>query len=171
MAYYDFWVNGFGDSGIKSFLFDLVCSTLTERANYYADILTNGQVVVNFDTQTKTKSGEIREKFECSVTTGGEKVKYEAYSGGEKRRISLSVDMALSDLMTDYYKSDFNIVVFDEQTSFLDTDGRECFMNLLKEKAKTKKVFVVDHDSEFKSLFDSSWMIEKKDDISRMVTT
>jgi DNA repair exonuclease SbcCD ATPase subunit len=166
LPYYDFWVEAFGDAGIKSFLFDLVCATLTERANYYADILTNGQVVLNFDTQTKTKAGEFREKFECSVITDGEQVKYEAYSGGEKRRISLAVDMALSALMADYYESDFNIVVFDEQDTYLDREGRIAYMNLLKEKAKKKKVFVVAHDAEFKAMFDDVWICEKKDGVS-----
>lgn len=166
LAYYDFWVSAFGDAGIKSFLFDLVCSTLTERANHYANLLTNGHVAISFDTQSKTKSGELREKFDCSVVTDGKKVKYEAYSGGEKRRISLAVDLALSDLMADYYEHDFNIVVFDEQTSYMDRAGRECFMKLLREKSKSKRVFVVDHDAEFKSMFDESWLIRKSRGVS-----
>lgn len=166
---YEFWVNGFGDAGIKSFIFDLICSTLTARANHYANILTGGSVVLSFDTQKKMKSGEIREKFDCEVITDGEAVSYKSYSGGEKRRISLSVDMALSDLMTDYYKSDFNIVVYDEQDHYMDKEGRVNYMNLLREQAKDKKVFVVAHDAEFKSMFDDSWVIEKKDGISKRV--
>lgn len=167
LPYYDFWVNAFGDSGIKSFVFDLVCSTLTNKSNDYLNLLTNGSIAVSFDTQKKLKSGELREKFDCSVMKDGEIVKYDAYSGGEKRRISLAVDMALSDLMSDYHGSRFNMVVFDEQTSYLDLQGRQGFMQLLKKLAINKRVFVVDHDSEFKAQFDDVWTIQKKSGVSQ----
>jgi len=169
LSYYEFWENAFGDAGIKSFVFDLICSTLTERSNYYASILTNNQVMIEFDTQTTLKTGETREKFEAAIITDGKKVPYHTYSGGEKRRISLSVDMALSDLMSDYYGSSFNVVVFDEQENYLDNQGREAYLNLLKEIAKKKRVFVVSHDTEFKSMFDDVIKIEKRGGFSKIV--
>lgn len=169
LPYVDFWVNAFGDAGIKSFVFDLVCSTLTAKTNYYLNILSGGKVMVTFDTQKATKSGEVREKFDCSVIENGKSVSYSSYSGGEKRRISLSVDLALSDLMSDYYVQSFNIVVLDEQSNYLDHRGRVSYMNLLKEIAKTKRVFVVDHDAEFKAMFDDSIVIQKKDGISTVL--
>lgn len=169
IPYVDFWVNAFGDSGIKSFVFDLVCATLTTRTNYYLNILTSGKVIVTFDTQKKTKSGEVREKFDCEILVDGQTVKYDAYSGGEKRRISLAVDLALSDLMSDYYVQTFNIVVFDEQDLHLDRQGRAAYLNLLKEVAKTKHVFVVAHDTEFKATFDDVLIIQKKDGISAVI--
>jgi len=168
-SYLEFWEEAFGDSGIKSFVFDLICSTLTQKANYYANMMTNGQVVIEFDTQKKLKTGELRDKFDVSLLTGGDKVRYEAYSGGEKRKISLAVDMALSDIMADYYGSTFNVVVFDEQTNYLDKNGRESFLRLLKEIAKTKRVLVVDHDAEFKGRFDTIWTVEKRDGVSRLL--
>ena len=168
MSYYAFWETGFGDAGIKSFIFDLICSTLTERANYYVGILTNNQVMITFDTQTKLKSGEFREKFEAAVIEDGDKIPYHSYSGGEGTKISRSVDMSLSDLMTDYYGSEFNMVVFDEQENYLDVQGRQAYLKLLKEISKKKRVFVVSHDSEFKSHFDDVVVIQKKDGVSRI---
>jgi len=169
LLYLKFWETGFGDAGIKSFVFDLICSSLTERANAYVNLLTNGQVIVDFDTQKQLKTGELRDKFDVSLMTGGERIKYDSYSGGEKRRISLATDIALSDIMSDYYGSSFSFVVFDEQSNYLDTQGRECFTSLLKEIAKKKRVLVVDHDSEMKAKFDDSWVIEKKAGVSRLV--
>ena len=169
LPYYEFWAHGFGDKGMKSFIFDLVCGQLTSTANKYLDVLTNGSVSVFFDTQKKLKSGETRERFEVSVVKAGQTIKYKNFSGGEKMRISRAVDMALADLMKDYYGSDFNIIVYDEQTSYMDREGKESFMNLLRDQARDKAVFVVDHDSEFKSLFDETVLFEKKDGISRLV--
>lgn len=167
LPYYQFWVNAFGDAGIKSFVFDLICSSLTNKTNNYLNTLTGGAVSVAFDTQKKLKSGETREKFECAIIKDGEAVRYESYSGGEKRRISLAVDLALSDLMCDYSGTKFNLVAFDEQTTGLDLAGRQAFMELLKKISLTKRVFVVDHDAEFKSMFDDVWAITKKDGVSR----
>ena len=164
--YYEFWSRAFGDDGIKSFIFDLVCSTLTNRANSYLNVLTGGHISVAFDTQKKLKSGETREKFECQVVSDGGPIPYDNYSGGEKRRVSLAVDMSLADLMSDYHGSKFNMVVFDEQDQYLDNKGRAHYMNLLKKIAKHKRVFVVAHDYQFKAEFDEVITVEKKDGVS-----
>lgn len=164
-----FWHEAFGDAGIKSFVFDLVCSSLTVKANKYLDLMTSGSIAINFDTQKKTKAGDIKEKFDCSIITNGQTIPYAAYSGGEKRRISLATDMALSEIMTEYYDSNFNFMVFDEQSNYLDAQGKKQFLTLLKELASTKKVFVVDHDSEFKAMFDDVLTVEKKEGVSRIL--
>ena len=167
--YYEFWANAFGDGGIKSFLFDLVCSGLTAKANSYANVLTNGFATISFDTQKQLKSGKLTEKFDCMISTDGERVPYAAYSGGEKRKISLSVDMALSELMSENYGSKFNMVVFDEQDSFLDTKARLAYMGLLNRLAKEKSVFVVAHDAEFRGMFQDVWTVQKQNGVSRLL--
>lgn len=169
LPYYQFWVNAFGDAGIKSFVFDLICASLTEKTNRFLNVLTSGSVVVSFDTQKKLKSGEFREKFDCVVSSKGERVPYEAYSGGEKRKISLAVDMALATIMSEHYGSKFSLVVFDEQDRFMDKQGRENFMEMLKSVAKDRAVYVVAHDAEFKGLFDNVLTVEKRGGISRVV--
>jgi len=167
--YYNFWSDAFGDSGIKSFVFDLICSSLTEKTNYYLNKLTNGQVTLQFNTQTKLKSGELREKFEALILSNGETIRYEAYSGGEKRRISLAVDLALSEIMTDYYGTDFNLLVFDESLNYMDDEGRKCFFDLLKELSERKRIFVVEHNNEFQAMFDELITIRKENGISSVV--
>jgi len=152
--YLSFWERGFSDKGLKSFLFDSLCGDLTNKTNDYINILTNGEMTISFDTQSKLKTGETREKFECIINIDGEKVPYRAYSGGEKTRISLAVDLALADLMNDFYGSEFNFLVMDEQDVFVDDAGRQAYMQLLKSKANDRRVFVVSHDAKFKSEFD-----------------
>ena len=166
LIHISFWVEAFGDGGIKSFIFDLIASTLSEKSNKYVNILTSGQVSVKFDTQSTLKSGAVREKFDCAVISDGKKVKYDAYSGGEKRKISLAVDVALSEIASEYHGSSFNVVVFDEQTNYLDENGRDGFYDLLKELARDRKVFVVDHDSKFRSKFDNVMTVVKRGGVS-----
>jgi len=164
--YLRFWERAYGDKGIKSFVFDSICGSLTSKVNYYINLLTNGSVSVSFDTQSKLKDGSLREKFECIITKNGRDVKYHRYSGGEKTRVALAVDMALSDIMSEFYGSKFNIIIFDEQTNFMDTLGREAFFELAKELSKTKHVFIIDHDLELKSKFEDVITVIKKDGIS-----
>jgi len=57
----------------------------------------------------------------------------------------------------------------DEQTNYLDKEGRIGFVNLLKELGTKKRVFVVDHDSELKTMFDDVITIEKTDGVSRVL--
>jgi len=162
-AIWGFWRDAFGNAGIKSFLFDSLCATLTDKTNHYLSIMSDS-ISVEFDTQTTLKSGEVREKFECVVCVGGEKMPFRTYSGGEKRRISLAVDMALSDLMTEYYGDEFNVVVFDEQDFYLDGNGRDGFLALLKEISQKKHVIVISHDEELKSFFEDTVDIVKDSD-------
>jgi DNA repair exonuclease SbcCD ATPase subunit len=159
--YLKFWVEAFGDNGIKSFIFDVICSGLTEKSNSYLNKLSNGEISISFDTQKKLKSGEVREKFDCQVITNGEAVDYKAYSGGEKTRISRAVDLGLSKIMSDQYGSEFNFVLFDEQTSYLNSEGRTLFFNLLRDLAKTQAVYVIDHDDALKAKFDQVIKIAK----------
>jgi len=159
--YLQFWVNAFGDNGIKSFIFDVICSSLTEKSNAYLNKLSDGEIAVSFDTQKKLKSGEVREKFDCQVITDGQAVEYKAYSGGEKTRISRAVDLGLSGIMSDNYGSDFNFLVMDEQDIYLDDSGRKRYMELLRELSKTKSVYVIAHDAKLKAAFTETIMIKK----------
>jgi len=166
--YLDFWIKAFGDNGIKSFLFDLICSTLTEKSNNYLNVLTGGDIQVTFDTQKKLKSGELRESFDCEVILDGTKMPYVNYSGGQKTRISLAVDMALSDLMSDQYGEKFNIVCFDEQTTYMNEKGRRRFMTLLQKISVNRGVYVIDHDAEFKAQFDDVITVKIKNGVSKI---
>jgi DNA repair exonuclease SbcCD ATPase subunit len=166
LPYLIFWEIAFSDKGIKSFLFDSLCGTLTSKANQYLGILSGGAISISFDTQKLLKSGELREKFECNIQADGEVVPYHLYSGAEKTSISLSVDMALADLMCDYYANKFNIVVFDERDIYMDRIRRQFYLELLRERAKTQAVFVVSHDSELKGMFDDILTIRKKNGVS-----
>lgn len=161
--YVQFWERGFSDKGMKSFIFDSLCATLTAKSNAYLGIMSENFLTITFDTQTQLKTGEIREKFECAVLADGDKVPFKSYSGGEKTRISLAVDMALADIMSDSYGSRFNFIVFDEQDQFLDASGRDHYFNLLKQRAKTQRVFVVSHDSELSSRFPETWTVKKNE--------
>ena len=62
-----FWDKGFGNKGLKSYIMDNVVPFLNERAQKYADIMSDGALTIRFSTQTRNKGGGLREKFNVSV--------------------------------------------------------------------------------------------------------
>ena len=168
LPFYKFWYDAFADGGIKSYVFDLICGSLSKRTNDYLQIMGRANFGVNFTTQTTLKSGDVREKFQCAVSKDGAVVPYEACSGGEQRRVSIAVDNALADIMKDYYGQKINLMVFDEQTNFLDESGRRGFFKLVKKLSKDSIVYVVDHDNQHKANYDDVIMVEKENGFSRI---
>jgi len=159
----EFWLEGFSNKGMKSFIFDSIADDLENYANDNVNYLTDGKVVLEFDTQSKLKSGEMREKFDARVITAAGSMPYKAYSGGEKKSISLGVDFALSEIMAKRNDFDMDLLILDEAFEHLDSEKRQVVMDFLIKKSKTKSsIFVVDHDEEFKSYFPNVKTVDKR---------
>lgn len=163
------WVGGFGNSGIKSFLLDSVTPYLNRRINHYLSKLSSDQSV-EFSTQTKLKSGEMREKFALNVVnvSGGEL--YTANSGGERKRVDLAVNLALQDLISSRGTKKLNVAFYDEVFDALDETGCENVINLLREvSASRNSIFVISHNRTLTSHFDNSITVQKRGGYSTLV--
>ena len=167
---YSFWVNGFSNQGIKSILLDSVTPYLNQRANYYLSKLADSSIETLFNTQTKLKSGEIRDKFSVDVKNRYGGSSYSGNSGGEKRRIDLSVVLALHDLVSSRSNTRINMVLYDEIFDSLDPIGCERIITLLKEMTRTKSsIFVITHNEVLKSYFDNIITVEKRNGETRVL--
>ena len=83
-------------------------------------------------------------------------VHYISLSGGEKRKINLSVLLALRDLLSFTDKNQLDLIFFDEVAENLDEEGIQGLHHLLNEIKKTKNVFVITHNKHLKTLLDSA---------------
>ena len=93
-------------------------------------------------------------------------------SGGEKRKINLSVMLALQSLLTHTSKEQSNIIFFDEIAENMDEDGCQGVHNLLKSlKEEDKTIFLITHNAHLKSLLDGCQIltIEKRNGESRII--
>jgi DNA repair exonuclease SbcCD ATPase subunit len=165
-----FWMIGFSNSGIKSLLLDDITPFLNRRTNKYLRKLSSDHMEVQFSTQTKLKSGEMREKFSINVINqdGGES--YIANSSGEKRRVDIAVNLALQDLISSRSSKKLNIAFLDEVLDTLDESGVDNVMELLQEISKDKSsLFVITHNSALKEQFTNSITMVKEDGYSRLV--
>ena len=158
-----FWVDSFGNQGIKSLLLDSVTPFLNERANYYLAKLADSTIAVKFNTQQTLKSGEKRDKFSVEVINESGDNSYKGNSGGEKRRIDVAVNMALQDLINSRSNKSVDLIVYDEVYEGLDSAGCEQVVELLKEKARQfGSVVVITHNDNLKQLFDNSLTVYKE---------
>ena len=70
-------------------------------------------------------------------------------SGGEKQRVDLILQLAIRDLLSNYFNFNSNILVLDEVTDFLDKKACEAIMNLLSSAVKdVESVFIISHHTD-----------------------
>jgi len=164
----DFWVEGFGNRGIKSMLLGSIVPMLNESASVYANFLTDGEIDVTFSSTTETKGGETRDRLAVLVSEKGVG-SYNACSGGERRRADVVVLLALHDLISRRSQTTVNLLVFDEVFESLDSTGVERLSLLLQEFAKEKAVYVVSHQAEMGDFFDRVVRVRKEGGVSCIV--
>lgn len=170
LRYLNFWVEGFGNRGIKSFLLDDIIPALTARANYYASVLMDGESQITFSTESTLKSGDVRDKFDIKLVISGQTVDYKTLSSGEKRRVDVAILLALQSLVFERSAGSCNVIAFDEVFDSLDITGIEKTIGLLAEEAQQKTIFVISHSQEFSDYFDNVIVVEKKNGVSILKT-
>jgi DNA repair exonuclease SbcCD ATPase subunit len=159
-----FWVDAFGNAGIKSYLLDSVTPFLNNKANEYLSKLAGSTMRIEFSTQTRLANGELRDKFEIRLlnNVGGDS--YESNSEGEKRRIDLAISLALQDLIRSRSNSKLNILLYDEIFDSLDSVGCENAIQLLTEmQDKVESIFVITHNDILKTYFDKYLIVTKEE--------
>ncbi|WAB24982.1 exonuclease activity protein [Lysinibacillus phage vB_LfM_LysYB1] len=165
----EFWVEGFGNSGIKSYLLDNVTHILNKKSNEYLSKLAGSTTTIEFSTQTRLTSGELRDKFEVRIlnAVGGES--YTANSTGEKRRIDLAISLALQHLVKSRSNGRLNYLLYDEIFDGLDAVGCENAIQLLMEiQQEVESIHVITHNDILKAYFDKYLIATKEGGATRV---
>lgn len=170
IQYAQYWERAFGYSGIQSFLLDARTPFLDKQANHYASIVSNGELQISFDTTKMTKKGP-KDKFQIRVehATGGKK--YQAISGGERRRADICIAQAMFSLVRAYGRKSFAIGLYDEPfDASLDPEGISGVTELLTEISKEiGSVLIVTHVPSLKAHCERIIRVVKgKDGFSRI---
>jgi len=156
-----FWEKAFSEQGIIKYFVRNILDYLNFKTNEYLSLLTNSQFTISFN-----------EELEEIIYNNGRKLSYISLSGGEKKKINLSVMLTLQSLLTHTSKEQSNIIFFDEIAENMDEDGCHGVHNLLKSlKEEDKTIFLITHNSHLKSLLDGCQIltIEKKNGESRII--
>jgi DNA repair exonuclease SbcCD ATPase subunit len=170
LEYLKFWDKGFGYSGIRSMLLDGVAATLTARTNEYLKVLSGGTLWTEFVTQTTTKTGELREKFEVRVHNAHGAGVYGGNSSGERQRVDLAIALALHEAARARATRSLGFVVLDEIFEHLDEIGCDAVVQMIRrEKDKLGTAFVVTHNPAMAQRLGAAIEVTKRDGVSSIV--
>lgn len=158
----------------KTWLFDSIVDSLAAEANRWLRVMSAGVIWVQITTSKKLKSGDVRDDLDVQVfrwNTDGSITSrpYRIWSGGEKRRVSLAVDLGLSRLMATRASKAYRFLALDEVDRHLDAQGCEGLRAVLEElRAERETCLVITHDTEFRASFDLAINVVKQAGTSRL---
>jgi len=167
LAYNEFWVKGFSNQGLPSFILDSVMPFISKQANHYLEILSDGDIKINFETQRELKSAKGEVKDEINITWIIEGIENCFPSGGQLKKIEIATDFALMDLVATRENNHIDILALDEILDGLDSEGRQRVLLLLQElKSKRNSIFVISHESDIAEIFEKSIVVKKENGVS-----
>lgn len=161
----NFWVEGFGNAGVKSFLFDQIIPELTEFANYYVDRLAGDSIKIEFATHSE---GASKDKFTIKAWNSEGSDIYAGNSSGERRRIDLCVMLALFRVANNRVK--MSLLLMDEVFDTLDAVGIENVVGVLDDLARDLDltIFVTSHTS-LSNMLHESITVRKSQGLATLV--
>lgn len=151
LPYYEFWVEAFGDNGIRKFIVDGIIPALNSKIAYWLQFLIDGNIKLSFNE-------ELKETIERNPSDGDPFVYY-AMSGGERRRLNLAVSQAFAHVMMLNSGASPSLVFLDEVTTNIDPIGVQGVYNMIVELSKEKQVFVTTHDHDLLDLLSGAEVI------------
>jgi DNA repair exonuclease SbcCD ATPase subunit len=148
---------------------DNVVPFLTERAQSYADVLSGGDLKIEFSTQSQLANGEWRDKFQVSAINEQGADVYHGNSDGERRRIDIAVGWALADLAATRAKKSIRFRGLDEPFEHLDETGEDLVIKLLhKVLPQYETILCVTHSTHLRDQFPEEIMVTFENGFSKI---
>jgi DNA repair exonuclease SbcCD ATPase subunit len=170
MAHVDFWVRGFSNQGLPSYILDSVMPYVADRANHYLDTLSDGDITMEFTTQREKKSAknEYRDEIHISWEIEGVEDSYPP-SGGQLKKMEIATDLALMDLVATREGNSVDLLILDEVLDGLDAEGRQRVLLLLNEmRSRRGSIFVISHEAEVAEIFEKAVYVVKENGVSEL---
>lgn len=158
LAHWEFWKTAIPN--LRAAAMEEVLGYINERLSHYMDIFSGGAMGIRLFQEAYGKGSKIRVELKTPAGT------YDLSSGGEKRRVDLSLYLALSDLLQTSSGMCCNLLTADEICDGLSPLGVRQFLDVLKVLAQSGRcVFVMSHNSSVSSQFefDSVRVVERRD--------
>jgi len=145
----------YGNQGLKTFMFDALAPTITEKANEALAILSSGALSVNLTTERRGANEKI--VFTVSNNYGAPGMK--GQSGGQRRKIDVALHWAIASLV----EGRINVLFVDEAFDALDSVAGSRVAELLKTRQGSHETIInITHRTEFKHYFPTVWTVRLK---------
>lgn len=108
----------------------------------------------------------------CSVSELGRELDFGNLSGGQKKRVNLSLSLAFRDVLH-HLHSRINILFLDEIDASLDSSGVDNVFRLLKKKSRDDNIamWIISHRPEAVGRFDRTLIVRRENGFSNVITT
>lgn len=161
-----FWITGFGNGGIKSFLIESETPHINRVATRYAQRLLGPGARVQLSATKTLKSGGQREEMTVNATIPGCTVSYANASKGQKKRLDLCLLLAFRDTVSSRNAKAFEQFFADELFDGLDETGEDHVVELLRELSAKCPVVLVTHSPRLKSVGNRIITVRHEDGVS-----
>lgn len=144
------------EEGVKSIIIKQLKNLLNRRLNSYLDDL-GSPVTCEFD-----------EYFtETIYNKNGVEKSYDAFSGGESKRIDLAILLTFQDILKEQSGLDIKLGFYDEiLDSSIDESGRKKVLSILKDKSAHTPTYIISHRGKMSDLIDREIVLEKRNDFT-----
>ena len=144
------------DEGVKSVIVENLKKLLNFKLNEYLDAL-GSQVTCEFDEYFS----------ERIYNNNGKEKSYDAFSGGEQKRMDLAILLTFQDILKDQSGLEIKLGFYDEiLDSSIDESGRKKLLRILKDKSKHIPIYVISHRGKMSDLIDNEIVLEKHNDFT-----
>ena len=168
---FTFWKDAFSTTGIRTVLLDRFCNDFNVILNQYLSLISNGIMSIVVSPTKKIGGGAERNKIGILINNNGIERNYLALSGGEKRRVDVSLCMGLNKWVSEKYRIQgglLGIIILDELFSFVDRLGEEAIAGLLFQEGSNRAIFVISHTPEIGSYTRNVWTVVKQGGVSHL---
>lgn len=165
-----FWKTGFSSSGIRNHLLGEVMPVLNEYAAEFSQKISDGSLEIEFTNKAATKSGEERERFGVNVVNKFGAGNFAGNSGGEAMKIAMIILFTLQ-RFNQVRSNRIALAIYDETFHSLDEQGIDRIVNVIRDEATDKAVFVVSHDPTIGGQIAGRVTVVKENGISRVEAT
>jgi len=157
----------FDSTGAPAYIIDCIVDSINEViSTHIVDVWPNASYSIKTFKENKDKT--IKAKISETFTIDGSERSIGSLSGGEFRALSLMIDFAIIQVLNSQYGINVSPVILDEPFDGLDMLGRELVIDILSKLSQDRQIWVIDHASESKSLFNQVVKVEKRNSVSSL---
>lgn len=154
IPYYEFWVDAFGDSGIRKWIVDGIIPALNNRLDYWMQVLDDNRIKISFNNELEeTICKNLEEDIEFY---------YYTMSAGQKRRLNLAVSQSFAHIMMLTTNTCPSICFLDEVTTNIDPVGVQGIYDMICELSEHRQMFITTHDTDLLNMLSGCDTIDLK---------
>jgi DNA repair exonuclease SbcCD ATPase subunit len=164
----EFWVEGFGPGGVRSFLIENEIPEINRVATGYAQRLLGNGASVRLSATRQLKGGGEREELGVEAVIPGCTITYAGASKGQRKRLDLALLLAFREIVGRRFAKSFDQLFADELFDGLDDAGEDAVVEMLREISVNCPVTLVTHSDVLKAAADRLLVVHHENGVATL---